>query len=102
MATQTEVSTVVCGPKELKKLIDISGQLDTVKRVIYMDDEDVSIELSSAKTKTSWTITSFIEVEKLGHENPVEADLPVASDIAVIMYTSGSTGLPKVLQLELF
>ncbi|KAH7671182.1 long-chain acyl-CoA synthetase protein [Dioscorea alata] len=92
---ETEVSTVVCGPKELKKLIDISGQLDTVKRVIYMNDEGVSTELSLAKTKTPWTILSFIEVEKLGRENPVEANLPVASDIAVIMYTSGSTGLPK-------
>lgn len=92
---ETEVSTVVCGPKELKKLIDISGQLDTVKRVIYMNDEGVSTEFSLAKTKTTWTINSFVEVEKLGRENPVEADLPVASDIAVIMYTSGSTGLPK-------
>ena len=35
---QTEVTTVICGHKELKKLLDISGQLDTVKRIICMDD----------------------------------------------------------------
>ncbi|GFS40099.1 long chain acyl-CoA synthetase 9 [Actinidia rufa] len=31
---ETEVTTVICGHKELKKLLDISGQLDTVKHII--------------------------------------------------------------------
>ncbi|XP_077248832.1 long chain acyl-CoA synthetase 9 isoform X2 [Tasmannia lanceolata] len=92
---ETEVSTVICGRKELKKLLDISGQLDTVKRVIYMDDDGISTEASSLGRSTSWEITSFLDVERLGRENPVDADLPVSADIAVIMYTSGSTGLPK-------
>uniref|UniRef100_A0A1D1XHI3 4-coumarate--CoA ligase n=1 Tax=Anthurium amnicola TaxID=1678845 RepID=A0A1D1XHI3_9ARAE len=92
---ETEVTTVICGFKELKKLVDISGQLNTVKRVIYIDDEGVATEASFAEKNTNWTITSFTEVKKLGRENPVDADLPAPSDIAVIMYTSGSTGLPK-------
>ncbi|KAJ0973262.1 hypothetical protein J5N97_021221 [Dioscorea zingiberensis] len=92
---ETEVSTVICGPKELKKLIDISGQLDTVKRVICMSDEGVPTDFSLAEKNNKWSVISFVEVEKLGQENPVDADLPVSADIAVIMYTSGSTGLPK-------
>lgn len=94
--SQTEVATVICGHKELKKLIDISGQLDTVKNVIYINEEGIPTEVSLAEKSTSWKVTSFDEVVKLGRETPVDADLPVAADIAVIMYTSGSTGLPKV------
>lgn len=90
---QTEVTTVICGQKELKKLVDISGQLDTVKRVICMDEIPSSALVAAG---SNWTLTTFSDVEKLGQENPVDPDLPLAADIAVIMYTSGSTGLPKV------
>lgn len=90
---QTEVTTVICGQKEMKKLVEISGQLDTVKRVICMDDEFSS---NVSLVEESWSVISFAAVEKLGRENPADADLPLSADIAVIMYTSGSTGMPKV------
>nr|GMD53052.1 long chain acyl-CoA synthetase 9, chloroplastic [Ipomoea batatas] len=92
--TVTEVTTVICGQKELKKLVDISGQLDTVKHIVVMENE-IQSNASTATGYSSWTISSFSDVEKLGRENPVEPDLPLAADVAVIMYTSGSTGLPK-------
>lgn len=91
---ETEVTTVVCGQKELKKLIDISGQLDTVKRVISMDDEFPS-NSASVSASVSWTLISFSDLLRLGQGHPVDPELPLAADIAVIMYTSGSTGLPK-------
>ncbi|XVF39334.1 hypothetical protein PTKIN_Ptkin01aG0026200 [Pterospermum kingtungense] len=86
---ETEVTTVICGDKELKKLVNISGQLDTIKRVICMDDE------IPTDTTGRWTVSSFADVKRIGHENLIEADLPRSADVAVIMYTSGSTGLPK-------
>ncbi|XP_039066508.1 long chain acyl-CoA synthetase 9, chloroplastic-like [Hibiscus syriacus] len=56
---ETEVTTVICGNKELKKLNSISGQLDTVKRVICIDDE------FPTSASGRWTITSFADVESV-------------------------------------
>ncbi|CAN1240344.1 Long chain acyl-CoA synthetase 9, chloroplastic [Linum grandiflorum] len=91
---ETEVTTVICGSKELKKLVDINGQLDTVKRLICMDDDIPSVA-TPLEQSGRWTINSLSSVEKLGQENPTAATLPLSADVAVIMYTSGSTGLPK-------
>lgn len=90
------MSTVICGRKELKRIVSISSQLDTVKRIIYMHDELFPDEVSWSEMGMGWTLASFPDVERLGRKSPVDADLPVSADIAVIMYTSGSTGLPKV------
>lgn len=86
---------MICGQKEMKKLADISGQLKTVKQIIYMEDK-TSSGVSTFSGKSEWNILSFDEVKNLGHANPADAKLPLSTDIAVIMYTSGSTGMPKV------
>ncbi|KAL2974984.1 hypothetical protein AAZX31_14G134100 [Glycine max] len=57
-----------------------------------MDDD---IPSDASYIAYDWTITSFAKVVKLGSENSVDADLPLSADVAVIMYTSGSTGLPN-------
>ncbi|XP_047326921.1 uncharacterized protein LOC124930637 [Impatiens glandulifera] len=46
-------------------------------------------------TSQAWSVNSFTEVEKLGVESHVYSRLPFREDVTVIMYTSGSTCLPK-------
>lgn len=64
-----------------------------MKHVICIDN-DLPYDASSALH--GWKLTSFFDVERLGRENPVAANLPLSADVRVIMYTSGSTCLPKV------
>lgn len=90
---ETQVSTLICDSKQLKKLPAVSSKLNSLKHVIYIEDEPVEADtLSQLKHLTT---LSFNAVEELGKTSHADARLPSSTDTAVIMYTSGSTGLPK-------
>ncbi|PUZ69830.1 hypothetical protein GQ55_2G147900 [Panicum hallii var. hallii] len=90
---ETQVSTLICDSKQLKKLPAISSKLQSLRHIIYIEDEPVEAE--TPNQMNLWTTLSFTEVEELGKTSHIDARLPSSSDTAVIMYTSGSTGLPK-------
>ncbi|XP_057796690.1 long chain acyl-CoA synthetase 8 [Salvia miltiorrhiza] len=92
---ETQVSTLICDSKQLKKLVPIRSSLTSIKNIIYFDDEESSSDTSIISEMNNYKVSSFSEVEKLGRDSPVNPNLPIKKDIAVIMYTSGSTGLPK-------
>ncbi|KAF3655783.1 Long chain acyl-CoA synthetase 9, chloroplastic [Capsicum annuum] len=89
---ETQVSTLICDAKQLKKVASVSSSLKTIKNVIYFEDDETAIDSTNID---SWRMSSFSAVEKLGKNSPIQPRLPIKEDIAVIMYTSGSTGLPK-------
>ncbi|KAJ8637090.1 hypothetical protein MRB53_011357 [Persea americana] len=92
---ETQVTTLICDSKQLKKISAISSSLDTLKYIVYFEDEGTPISSDLSAAMGHLTVSSFSEVEKLGQGNPAHPRLPVNDDVAVIMYTSGSTGLPK-------
>lgn len=90
---ETQVSTLICDSKQLKKLPAVSSKLHSLKHVIYIEDEPV--EADTLNQLKHLTTLSFNAVEELGKTSHADARLPSSTDTAVIMYTSGSTGLPK-------
>lgn len=90
---ETQVSTLICDSKQLKRLAAISSSLDTITNVIYLENDNSAGDDST--NISNWTVSSFSKIEQLGKNNPIQPRLPIKKDIAVIMYTSGSTGLPK-------
>lgn len=92
---ETQVSTLICDTKQLKKLATISSKLESIRNVIYFEDDENASDPDLSGTMSEWTVSSVSHVEKIGKESPVHPRLPSKTDIAVIMYTSGSTGLPK-------
>ncbi|XP_016462181.1 long chain acyl-CoA synthetase 8-like isoform X2 [Nicotiana tabacum] len=92
---ETQASMLICDAKQLKKLAAIGSSLKTIKNVIYFEDNETAIDSSISMNIDSWKVTSFSEVEKVGKSSPIQPILPIKKDIAVIMYTSGSTGMPK-------
>lgn len=76
--------------------MEISSSLTTVENIIYFEDVGYEADFISSENTSKWKVISFSEVIKLGTENPVVPSLPSSHSIAVVMYTSGSTGLPKV------
>ncbi|WJX33207.1 Long chain acyl-CoA synthetase 8 [Trifolium repens] len=91
---ETQVSTLICDVKLLNKLEAIKSKLASLENIIYFED-DSKEEHAFSEGLSNYTIASFGEVEKLGKESPVEPSLPSKNAVAVVMYTSGSTGLPK-------
>ncbi|KAB5527752.1 hypothetical protein DKX38_021599 [Salix brachista] len=91
---ETQVSTLICDPKHLKTLAEISSKITTIKNVIYFEDGETTNDLGISGT-SNWKVSSFSEVEKLGKNSPLPPSLPTKKGIAFVMYTSGSTGQPK-------
>lgn len=96
------MTTLICDSKQLKKISAISSSLDTLKYIVYFEDEGTPISSDISAAMGDLIVSSFSEVEELGKGNPSHPRLPVSDDVAVIMYTSGSTGLPKVCFSLLF
>ena len=87
---QTEMTTIICSGSNVSKLLSFEKDIPTLKNIIYIDEYSKKEETNS-KIK----IISYQEVINIGTTKEVSVVNPGPKDLAVIMYTSGSTGVPK-------
>ncbi|KAG7118295.1 Acyl-CoA synthetase FUM16 like protein [Verticillium longisporum] len=95
---QTDADAMYIDPQLLKTATRPLKKAKTVKFLIYNDASHFATgnEVEAfKKANPDTTLYSIEEVRQLGEDNPVDAVEPSPEDLFCIMYTSGSTGLPK-------
>ncbi|XP_049868981.1 long-chain-fatty-acid--CoA ligase 4 isoform X2 [Pectinophora gossypiella] len=90
---ETEVSTVITTHDLLPKFRKILAKTPKVDTIIFMEDQLKTTDVTGYKEGIR--IVGFKDVLKRGSTSKIEPVPPSPSDTAIIMYTSGSTGVPK-------
>ncbi|XP_042225672.1 long chain acyl-CoA synthetase 8-like [Homarus americanus] len=93
---ETEVNTLITSYDLLPRVIKLIQECALITRVIVIEDQLDGIG-SVQDVPEQVTILPFQEVLKLEASMPLVS--PKADDIAIIMYTSGSTSHPKGVEL---
>jgi len=94
---EAEIEHIVTSGDLLASLLGYKkdGKLPTLKIIIYTDKAIAKAETLAGLKENGVTCHTFEEAEALGAGNLQAHVPPKSEDMAVLMYTSGSTGLPK-------
>lgn len=90
------ISAMVCNKKDVKKVLAKSGDMKTLKTIIYTSDcvADGDV-IDFGNIPNGVKVVSFEDFIESGDVKAFPPTPPKPSTMAVLMYTSGSTGKPK-------
>ncbi|GAB9469090.1 Long-chain-fatty-acid-coa ligase [Globisporangium polare] len=94
---QTELATIICTATELKKLTQLRAKCPHLKNVVICGASDDEAE--SAAKAAELNVFHYSAIESEGEVSPLPPIPPTGSSLATLMYTSGTTGEPKGVEL---
>ena len=92
--SQTASPIVIVSQELLPKLVEVLPSLSNVETIIVME-EPWNGPLMDDLTIGNVKIYTFNNILQIGENSDVTPTPPSQNDAAIIMYTSGSTGVPK-------
>jgi len=90
--TQTEAGTVIVSQELVPRLLAVLPKCPSITKVVVIPNH---IATPLPENTDSVTFHEFNDVLSLGASSTIHSSPPNPSDTAIIMYTSGSTGVPK-------
>lgn len=77
----------------MKNVASLVKECPTLKAIVVIGE--LNNEQQALATEAGLEVRTFADVEKAGEAAPVDLRLPKPDDLAILMYTSGTTSTPK-------